>query len=222
MEIGAEVHETTPGDDIDVAVGLSWRLVIPGIAVGFLLAVLTIVWSDASNVAVAPDSPALSQVPDASISTSPLQPTQIVSIAAEPTPAVQPASPTPNANALFALSKVPPIRPRTLRTVPVQSAVFPVFNIVLHIPNGAQRSDATTLLGAAVGAGFEIADIQPAGFTISRTNVRYFHAKDAQAARALAGAIGGQLRDFTSFKPPPDPGVIEIWLKGEGTPARTD
>jgi hypothetical protein len=104
----------------------------------------------------------------------------------------------------------------------VQSAVFPVFNIVLHIPNGAQRSDATKLLGAAVGAGFEIADIQSAAFTISRTNVRYFHERDAQAARALASAIGGKFRDFTSFEPSPDPGVIEIWLEGEGTPVRTN
>ena len=120
------------------------------------------------------------------------------------------------------LGKTPPARPSLLEPDTLPKPAFPGLEIVLHIPNGAQASDTEALIGAASGAGFEIAATRPAGFKISRTNVRYFHKKDAQAARALAQAIDGRFRDFTSFTPPPDPGVIEVWLKGQGSPARTN
>ncbi len=167
-----------------------------------------------------PNGPALRQLPGAAKSTDILQPAPVVISALDSLPAALSSPPEPALAAPLVLNRLPPVRPSIIKAAAARKPAFPGLAIVLHIPNGARASDADTLLDAAVGAGFEISTLQPAGFTISRTNIRYFHDKDAQAARALALAIGGRLRDFTGFRPPPDPGVIEIWLAGTGTEQR--
>ena len=50
--------------------------------------------------------------------------------------------------------------------------------------------------------------------TIGDTHLRYYHAEDAAAADALAAEIGASARDFTSYTPRPDPGLIEVWVAG--------
>lgn len=71
----------------------------------------------------------------------------------------------------------------------------------------------------AAGAG--TANVVPVGFSVSSTNVRYYHAQDRAAAEALAELASGagpvETRDFTSFRPQPLPGVVEIWLRGAGS-----
>ena len=57
---------------------------------------------------------------------------------------------------------------------------------------------------------------KPVDFTISETNIRYFHPADRAAAEDLAGALGARLRDFTGYSPSPPDGTIELWLAGKG------
>lgn len=94
-------------------------------------------------------------------------------------------------------------------------AQFP-HRVVLHVPVSVtddRLGDVTARLGAA---GFTGDDPRRTGLSISESNVRYFHAEDADAAAVLADAIGAQARDFTNFSPAPPKGLIEIWLAGRG------
>ena len=250
-----DVPEIAPYDAGDETTVAPWRLVGPGVAAGFVFAMIVVVWGEAQIVSLTsravlaavplsqaglptsrnsispaaalgpvavPEGPTLANVPAAESSARPLQPVPVVLATLEPTPVIFSTPPKPASAAPFVLSKIPPARPSNLNPDTPQMPTFAGLEIVLHIPNGARASDSEGLLTAASGAGFEIAATRPAAFEISRTNVRYFHAGDAQAARALAQAIGGRFRDFTNFTPPPEPGVIEIWLKGQGSPARTN
>ncbi len=67
----------------------------------------------------------------------------------------------------------------------------------------------------------------PVGFSISSTNIRFYHAEDSAAAAKVAEVLRAEgqeteLRDFTDFRPQPDLGLVEVWLAGDGgaTPAR--
>ncbi len=88
--------------------------------------------------------------------------------------------------------------------------------IVLHYPNRVALASAEALTGTAANAGFTVDKLRPSGFSISKTNIRYFHEEDAAAAEVLADAIGGDVRDFTSFRPSPSKGIVEIWMAGRG------
>lgn len=99
--------------------------------------------------------------------------------------------------------------------------------LIVHAPtsiSGADLDTALTLLSGAVAP--------PEGpirvnYAISSSNVRYYHAADADAAIAAAQSLSDRLgpveaRDFTSYQPRPASGTIEVWLSGTpGTPART-
>ncbi len=88
--------------------------------------------------------------------------------------------------------------------------------VVLHAPKSvadAELAEAVDRLGAA---GVPVRDPSRVGFTVSESNVRYFHAADAEAAAAIADTLDARLRDFTSFAPAPPEGTIEIWLAGKG------
>ncbi len=147
-------------------------------------------------------------------------PAQIAPATVELPPLIDAVPPERYMGPPFVLNKVPPARPDAIEPSAMEIPGYSRLDIVLHVPNQVRQSDAESLIVAATGAGFDIATIRPAAFTISRTNIRYFHDRDAVAAGALASATNGRLRDFTGFQPPPDPGVIEVWLEGRGTPAR--
>ncbi len=87
-------------------------------------------------------------------------------------------------------------------------------DVTLHVPNRVSRLDANALIAQARDAGFVVDQTRPAGFTISRTNIRYYHAANAENAQVLADAVDGELRNFTSFRPSPALGTIEIWMAG--------
>ncbi|PYE84099.1 hypothetical protein [Pseudoroseicyclus aestuarii] len=55
-----------------------------------------------------------------------------------------------------------------------------------------------------------------APFGPQRSEVRYFHSGDAARAEGLAQALGAVARDFSSYRPAPERGVVEIWLAGSG------
>jgi len=146
-----------------------------------------------------------------------IPPAQVVPATVELPPLFDVMPPARHVGPPEVLIAPPPMRPKTAEPLATVVPEFPGLDIVLHVPNGVRQSDAQTLISAATEAGFEIAKSRPAAFSISRTNIRYFHEGDAVAAQLLASAIGGRLRDFTDFQPPPDPGVIEVWLQGRGS-----
>jgi hypothetical protein len=55
-------------------------------------------------------------------------------------------------------------------------------------------------------------------YTIRETHVRYYHPQDRAAAEQLAMLLETTARDFTSFRPSPDAGYLEVWLGGRGAP----
>ncbi len=92
------------------------------------------------------------------------------------------------------------------------------YRIIFSAPSGVAKDRLEAIMGALRSTGYPLEKPRRVGFTVSRTNLRYFHPEDRQAAELLAAAVGGKVRDFTNFRPSPKPGTIEIWLKGQ--PAR--
>ncbi len=96
--------------------------------------------------------------------------------------------------------------------------------VIVHYP-----ADAAVAAGAAVaaltGAGITEATSIEAAFDVGRSNVRYYHAEDAEAAQEVAALLAGpadeapDARDFTDFRPSPAVGMIEVWLAGNAPEA---
>lgn len=72
-----------------------------------------------------------------------------------------------------------------------------------------------------VTEGFTLSDPKAVDFKISATQVRYYHAQDADAAEVLATLSNATLRDFTGADNPPGPGTLELWFKGTSASAPT-
>lgn len=89
--------------------------------------------------------------------------------------------------------------------------------VILHAPESVADAALAEVVDRLGAAGVPVGDPSRVGFTVSESNVRYFHAADAEAAAAVAEAIGARLRDFTSFAPSPPDGTIEVWLAGTGS-----
>lgn len=90
--------------------------------------------------------------------------------------------------------------------------------VTVFYPSGA-GAEAVAALAAIAGLASSGAASTAVGHNIGRTNVRYYHDADLQAARAVAGALSAESRDFTDFRPRPEPGTIEVWLAGEAASA---
>lgn len=108
--------------------------------------------------------------------------------------------------------------PETDDAIPVsvnQKGMFP-HRIVLHTPVGVSDERLGETMRRLDAAGFILDDQRRTELPISQSNVRYFYAEDAKAAAILADSIGAVSRDFTSFSPLPENGMLEIWLAGRG------
>ncbi|MBT8458829.1 MAG: hypothetical protein HKP37_08805 [Boseongicola sp.] len=122
---------------------------------------------------------------------------------------------SPLSTAPVALTTTPPIRPTT-QTAPANPQLAEATNVVLLVPDYVPQENAENAIAAAAALGIPVDQTRRATVSISRTNIRYYHEEDAEAATILASGIGGIARDFTDFTPPPSPGVIEVWLEGRG------
>lgn len=69
--------------------------------------------------------------------------------------------------------------------------------------------------------GLPIGKINRVGYKISSSHIRYYHRRDATAAAALAERIGARARDFTSYRPSPAIGTLEVFLSGSTSTQRT-
>lgn len=91
------------------------------------------------------------------------------------------------------------------------------YSIQVHAPSNLPDDKLNAFTTALRETGFSVKDPKRVGFSISKNNIRYFHAGDAEAAQILAEAVDGTARDFTSFSPSPPVGTIEVWLAGKKT-----
>ena len=88
------------------------------------------------------------------------------------------------------------------------------YRVTFSAPSGVPDDQLATLMAVLRETGYPVGEPRRVGFRISKSNVRYFYRKDAEAAAVLAHAVGGIVRDFTGFRPRPAEGTIEIWLRG--------
>ena len=87
--------------------------------------------------------------------------------------------------------------------------------LVMHAPRSVTETglaEAAEAVSAATGFGVETRPLVE--FSISSSNVRYFHPEDRESASVVANALSARLRDFTDFEPAPPEGTIEVWLSG--------
>ncbi|MEL7345891.1 MAG: hypothetical protein AAFN59_13725, partial [Pseudomonadota bacterium] len=108
----------------------------------------------------------------------------------------------------------------TLPPEPLAKVAFPNVSVVLWAPNATPDDRIEQVDDGLRGAGFDIGAAQRIDIRITQDQVRYFHASSAEAAAVLAETIGARLRDFTGFRPSPEQGTIEVWLRGDPAPAQ--
>lgn len=84
----------------------------------------------------------------------------------------------------------------------------------VHAAPRVAPAELQAVLARLRSEGFRVEEAVRVDFRISRTNVRFFHAEDADLADEVAGALSAVSRDFTDYRPTPPAGTIEIWLEG--------
>ncbi|MEM8630362.1 MAG: hypothetical protein AAGF74_03925 [Pseudomonadota bacterium] len=90
--------------------------------------------------------------------------------------------------------------------------------VFVMAPTGLSASAVQKAQAQVARSGLALQTPRRTAYSISRNNVRFYHASDRNAADELAGRMGAELRDFTDFRPQPDEGTIELWLAGRGNP----
>lgn len=140
----------------------------------------------------------------------------IVLAALEPT--VAPVSPatlvrlaTDSAPLIAILPPQPPADP-----VPAAPKDAARIAVALFVPGSVSDDALSSEYAALLSVGYAVPAAKRVGFAISSDQVRYFHTEDSPAAHALASSIGAMVRDFTTYRPKPAAGTIEIWLAGNG------
>ncbi|TCP41821.1 hypothetical protein [Rhodovulum marinum] len=88
--------------------------------------------------------------------------------------------------------------------------------VALYVPDTVPDETVQQIATTLSGAGYRMAAPARVRFAIGRTNIRYYHHRDAPAARALARALGAVARDFTDARRRPAPGRVELWVAGDG------
>ena len=144
-----------------------------------------------------------------------------VSLPQSTTPGDAPAALVSPEPLVSALANAPITRPAGLvdpaENVAAQAAIEG-FDVLVHAPLSWSDTTLSELTAVLRATGYSIRSPVRVRFKISRDNVRYFHASDAEAAGALAAAFGASVRDFTDYKPAPRVGRIEVWLAGNSPP----
>ncbi len=107
-------------------------------------------------------------------------------------------------------------------TSPPANAAAPQPRVFVHYPQGGGSEAMAERLADRVGdAGFADVNLRSVPFAVETGSVRYFYAADRVFAERLIEALGGagdgtettwRLTDFTSYRPLPRPGTLEVWL----------
>ena len=109
------------------------------------------------------------------------------------------------------------VSPTIRATVPSDSGLsLDVSAYAIHVqaPAGLSEDKLTQFSDALRHTGFVVKPPTRVSYKISKNNIRFYHAEDAEAAKVLAEAVEGTARDFTDFSPSPPLGTIEVFLAG--------
>lgn len=87
------------------------------------------------------------------------------------------------------------------------------YRIVVQAPPSIPEAERQAVV-AALGAADLVAEARGVNLSISKSNVRFYYDQDAALASHIAATIAAEARDFTTFRPRPAEGLIEIWLEG--------
>lgn len=138
----------------------------------------------------------------------------------------------------FALDKAPPIPgPHKGRSTDAQhsapsdefptsrspDAVLPLVpssyggRVVIHYRGELATGNAVNRLAAEAAPFAATVQTRMVADTPAAAEIRFFHRQDIARARELADALHGpmpqwQVRDFSSYRPSPSPGTIEVWV----------
>lgn len=137
-----------------------------------------------------------------------------------------PAAPVPPPEAAAPADPVEPAAPAG-GPATGEAALPPEARVFIHHAAGDRMAAARAeeLSARLRESGAAVVVVRPVPFGVRGLSVRYFHPEDQEAAQrvleatraALAGQVGaapGGPSDFTSFRPAPRLGTIEIWLPG--------
>ena len=108
--------------------------------------------------------------------------------------------------------------PEPLDLPPFTAAEDAAIRVVLHVPEKVSDARVAELQRAAEASGLSVDTLIRTPFSVSGTNIRYYHGTDLAGAEALAESLDARARDFTSFEPTPEPGLIEIYAEGKAAP----
>jgi hypothetical protein len=87
--------------------------------------------------------------------------------------------------------------------------------LVVHVAEATGK--AGRIVASLRAAGFGTVRIRQVAAGVARPDLRYFHEADRAAATTVQRIVGAELpeptvRDFTHYRPLPEPGLIEIWI----------
>lgn len=99
--------------------------------------------------------------------------------------------------------------PRPRPSAPVAEPV----RLTMFVPASVTPVESDFLMLLLRGNGIE-ASAAPSPFSISQTQVRFYHLEDRAGAELVARIAGGVARDFTGHQPAPPSGTLELWLAG--------
>ena len=122
----------------------------------------------------------------------------------------------PRADRLPGVAEAVPSPEDMTASVPLPAAPLSLLNVTVFVPQTTDASIADEIASDLTARGHSISAITPVNLKISERNIRFFHEEDRGEAARLAEAYDARLRDFTSFRPSPAEGTVEIWLAGEG------
>lgn len=125
---------------------------------------------------------------------------------------------TPSAVRVALLASLPAAPDGSVPVQPVPVAPGPRFPgpVVMNAPESLTEAEIAAIVEELRGRGFVLTEPARVAATVKQSNVRYFHEADAEAAAAVAAALGAIVRDFTDFASTPPAGTIEVWIAGRG------
>jgi hypothetical protein len=110
---------------------------------------------------------------------------------------------------------IPRPLPRQTEAAPLPPAPEVFLRVTILAPQSVASATTDELAQTVSDRGHSVAAIKPVNFKITERNLRYYHAEDREEAARLAETFDARLRDFTSFRPLPAQGTVEIWLAGD-------
>jgi len=84
--------------------------------------------------------------------------------------------------------------------------------VALHFSPDLSQAEVDDARSAVTTAGVELASASIASFNVPQSEVRFFHQSDALSATRMAQEMRIKVRDYSSFRPVPVAGTLEIWF----------